>query len=393
MNPRTVARTLLGCLVCIYSLATAQVPSGYVQFDAARKEVVVFVHGVTGDARETWTSSRTRSYWPELIRTDERFSRANVWVFSYRSPKLSNAQDVEELALKLGDSLTDVLRVHDKLYFLTHSMGGLIVREMLVLKAVPSAKVPLIYFFGTPSAGADLSGIAAAITRNPQFENLRPFARDSDVARFARSWLATSQDPRRQYPQRIWSYCAYELQGLVAGKLIVPMLSASHLCSTSPRAALADHSTMVKPEDRTAEPYEYFASAYEFARSPIATLLASSSAITMHDRASPGFDPNALKLKFATIGGSTFQVECGESRTGTLPVALDVSSGEHVVAAATAYQDVRGMRSSFFEPIVDTSGALAVKYSVSGLTGGHTGRCPTSGTASVGIQYVVEERR
>jgi hypothetical protein len=354
--------------------------------------VIVFVHGVTGNAKETWTNRESKAYWPELIRSDERFSSANVWVFSYSSPKIRNAQNVEELALKLGDALSEVLRTHNKVYFLAHSLGGLIVREMLVLKGLPYTKVPLIYFFGTPSAGADLAGLAAAVSRNPQFENLRPFARDTDVAGFARDWLATSQDPKRQYPQRIWSFCAYEIEGFVANNLIVPMLSASHLCSTAPRASLANHSTMVKPRDRSSEPYEYFASAYEFARSSAANLVASNGAITVHSENSPGIDVTSLKVKFATIGGKELEVACGDSRTGILAVPLGNAKRETVVAATTLGKDIRGMSASVFEPIIDSAGTLSVKYGIYGVKPSPRGSCLTNGQANIFLQYVVKEK-
>ena len=139
----------------------AQVPSagGYIDRDFHRKEVIVFVHGVTGDAKDTWTNDTTKTYWPSLLRTDPTFAEANVWVFSYFSPKLKDAQNVEELATKLGDEIRsqDVLMSHEKVYFIAHSMGGLIIREMLTEQLPSPAKVPLIYFFGTPSAGADLA--------------------------------------------------------------------------------------------------------------------------------------------------------------------------------------------------------------------------------------------
>jgi pimeloyl-ACP methyl ester carboxylesterase len=395
VNAKYLYRLVLAMVICSNLAAIAQdsIPSAYIQRDPARKDVIVFVHGVTGDAKETWTNTDNKAYWPELIRSDERFASANVWVFSYVSPKISNAQDVEELALKLGDALSEVLRTHERLYFLAHSMGGLIVREMLVLKALPSSKVPLIYFFGTPSAGADLAGLVAAISRNPQFENLRPFARESDVARFARSWLATSQDPYKRYPQKIWSYCSYELEGLVANKLIVPMLSASHLCSTPPRASLANHSTMVKPKDRTSEPYEYFASAYEFASSPVAIIMAENGAIKVHDQSSPGIDLASLKVRFASVSDKDFEVVCGESRAGVVKVNLDTSRNEKVIAAAKVSEDIRGMRASNFEPTVDAAGSLLINYSVTGVRPGFFGRCPTNGRASIKIQYVVEERQ
>ena len=185
---------------------------------------------------------------------------------------------MEEVARKLADELNaqGVIQEHEKIYFLTHSMGGLIVRDMLTQLQIPATKVPMIYFYGTPSAGADLAGLAAAVSANPQFNNLKPFARESDVAAYSRRWLSTAENPNTRYPQRIWSFCAYEVEGMVAGRVIVPQHSASFLCTTNPRASLANHSTMVRPASRSAESYTYFVHAFKFAQSEAGRLLAAT---------------------------------------------------------------------------------------------------------------------
>jgi triacylglycerol esterase/lipase EstA (alpha/beta hydrolase family) len=125
---------LLALLGLLFAAAWSLIPpvhaqqrSGYIKHDPSRKEVIVFVHGVIGDAKDTWTNAQTRSYWPALVRDDSTFSDANVWIFSYSSPRVDNAQNIEELARKLGDELRaqDVFQSHQRLYFLVHSMGGL----------------------------------------------------------------------------------------------------------------------------------------------------------------------------------------------------------------------------------------------------------------------------
>jgi hypothetical protein len=386
-----VAVILLGSLV-VASNSTAQESgvSGYVQRDFARKDVVVFVHGVTGDAKETWTNPVTGAYWPQIVRSDSRFSDTNVWVFSFASPKLQIAQNVEELALKLGDALSEVIQTHDRLFFVAHSMGGLIVREMLTQKSLPATKVPLIYFFGTPSAGADLAGVTAALTQNPQFKNLKPFTRESDVASFARKWLATSENPGTRYPQRIWSFCAYEIKGLVGNMRIVTELSASYLCSTAPRGSLANHSTMVKPAQIEDEPHQYLLSAFTFARSKQAALLSTSSAISMHSAMSPGIHVDSLQVRYATVSAQDFNVSCGQTRTGKIPVDLSSPIKGRVLTAAKLSTDVVGMRNSQFEPEIEASGGLSLKYHVTGANIDPIGGCPVQGRASVGLQYVIE---
>lgn len=368
--------------------------SGYLNRDPSRKEVIVFVHGVIGDAKDTWTNEQTKAYWPSLIRSDETFSAANVWVFSFFSPKLQNAQNVEELARKLGDELRaqDVMKSHDQVFFLAHSMGGLITREMLTQQLPAPNKVPMIYFFGTPSAGADLAGVAAAISSNPQFVNMRPFTRESDVASFSRRWLSTAENPNARYPQKIWSFCAYEIQPVAADKLVVNEGSATFLCSTSPRASLATHITMVKPADRTAEPYGYFVSAYKFSKSSEAKFLASAEALTLHSTSSPGFNTGSLELRVASAGSQPIFVDCNQVETGERRLSIPLKSTERLVAVKPNFEFLSEVQTTALSYTFDPAGSVTVGYRVQGRPASPVSGCSATGRAQVGVQYLIEQR-
>ena len=387
---------LMLVLVTACSSVTAQVrsASGYMDRDSSRTEVIVFVHGLTGDAKDTWTNDNTKAYWPSLLRGDPTFAEANVWVFSYFSPKLNDAQNVEELATKLGDEIRaqDVLESHQRAYFIVHSMGGLITREMLTQRLPSPTKVPLIFFFGTPSAGADLAGVAAAISSNPQFSNLRPFTRESAVASYSRRWLATAENPNARYPQRIWSFCAYEIEPFAAGKLIVNSGSASFLCSTNPRASLANHVTMVKPLDRTSEPYQYFVSAYKFARSPAAKFVASADAITLHSEKTPGLRIDGLELRMAKVSAEAINVDCNRVETGNKKLQLPLEATERLLAVKPNFDVLTNVQSSSLKSTFDPSGSVTVGYQVQGIKKDGFSLTCASGRAELGIQYLVEKR-
>lgn len=374
-------------------MAQAQSASGYIKHDPSRKEVIVFVHGVTGGAKDTWTNEQTKAYWPSLVREDKTFSAVNVWVFSYFSPKLQNAQNVEELARKLGDEMRaqDVLQSHDRIYFLVHSMGGLITREMLTQQLPPPSKVPLIFFFGTPSAGADLGGVVAAISSNPQFANMRPYTRESDVASFSRRWLSTAENPNARYPQKIWSFCAYEIQPFAAGKLIVNEGSASFLCSTFPRASLANHVTMVKPADRDAESYQYFVSAYKFARSPAAQFVSTAEAITLHSASMPGLRTEALEVRAANFSDEPIQVGCNQVAAGEKRLRLALAPSERVVAVKPNFQLLSDIQATSLSSTFDPSGSITVGYRVQGNPASPFTGCSADGRAQLGVQYLVEQ--
>ena len=385
----------IAVVIAACTSVTAQVPTagGYIDRDTSRKEVIVFVHGLTGDAKDTWTNEKTGAYWPSLLRTDPTFGSANVWVFSYYSPNWNEAQNVEELAIKLGDELRaqDVLKSHERAYFVAHSMGGLITREMLTQQLPSPSNVPLIFFFGTPSAGADLAGVLAAISSNPQFSNLRPFTRESAVASYARRWLATAENPNAGYPQRIWSFCAYEVEPYVAGKLIVNSGSASFLCSTPPRASLANHVSMVKPPDRLSESYQYFVSAYKFSRGPEAKFLSSAKGIPLYSEKTPGLQIDGLELRQAKYTGGPINVGCNKTERGNKKVQLALESSERLVAAKPKFDVLTNVYAGFIESDFGPSGSVNVKYQVIGKKAGAL-ELGCAGRAELGVQYLIEKR-
>src|SRR5271163_4677993 len=64
--------------------------SQYVRQDA-KDSVIVFVHGVLGDSRSTWTNARTRAYWPALMKDDPFFKDFDIFVIGYPSSILHSS--------------------------------------------------------------------------------------------------------------------------------------------------------------------------------------------------------------------------------------------------------------------------------------------------------------
>jgi hypothetical protein len=56
--------------------------SGYFRRVEGSQSVIVFIHGIFGDARSTWTSSNG-AYWPDLIAKDELFKDYSIYVYEY----------------------------------------------------------------------------------------------------------------------------------------------------------------------------------------------------------------------------------------------------------------------------------------------------------------------
>ncbi|NEQ84093.1 MAG: hypothetical protein F6K26_29115 [Moorea sp. SIO2I5] len=136
--------------------------------DSFAKADVVFVHGLGGDARSTWHPEGKRDdddFWPVWLGQDQL--GLNIWSFGYNAEATNWKSNS---SMPLFDQASNLLLCFDSgklgkrpLVFITHSMGGLVVKEMLssadnfdqykgILEQIKG-----IVFLGTPHTGAHLA--------------------------------------------------------------------------------------------------------------------------------------------------------------------------------------------------------------------------------------------
>jgi len=370
--------------------------SGYIRpHDKSKRKALIFVHGVLGDYKSSWTSSNG-VYWPLLVGRDNNFKDANIYVHQYESRLLESVQDIEELAIRLGDYLKSdgVISDHDQIGFVAHSMGGLVTRAFLVQERLPPTKVPFIYFFGTPSAGANAASIAKVVSKNAQFRNMSASVKGSYVDDLARKWLATSQDQATGYPRRIWSYCAYERKEFL-GFIIVDQASATHLCNVPPRAILSDHIDMVKPDSASSEAHVSLRSAYRFAMSPAGaqTLAALNSPTEMSGTVSwtslASAKPSKLRYNTVFVDAGSLLVDCNEIRQGERTLFFDAVKGEQILGVITSFENIKGMAHSSVSVSAWDKNKIAYKYDLAALKGNQVLNCPNAGAATVKVKYLL----
>ena len=161
-----------------------------------RRGDVVFVHGLNGNPRDYWGMGG--SYWPDWLGED--LSDVGVWSLGYENAALkprwfSPARLFLQggFAMPLSDRAKNVLLrlelegLGDKpLVFITHSMGGLLVKQMLRTandSSHPRWRAILeqtrgVCFIATPHIGSDLAKWASyfrtLLGTNVSMEELRP---------------------------------------------------------------------------------------------------------------------------------------------------------------------------------------------------------------------------
>jgi pimeloyl-ACP methyl ester carboxylesterase len=363
----------------------------------SKKRVIVFVNGIFGDSVSTWKNDSDGAYWPDLMAKDHDFDETDIYIHSFQSPKLSTAQEIGDLAVRLRTVLTlDHVLEHEKVVFLVHSMGGLVTRAMLVKTRLPYSKFPMIYFFATPTAGADVAGIAAHLSENPQLKNMLPLADNTYVKTLREEWLQTSNEPELNYPSKIASFCSYELRDTWHVR-IVRELSATYLCNQENTSIVADHIGIVKPKDVRDDPYMYFKRAYQQTFAPDRALLSAAIAVeaskpmpTETRTVSLGTDAAAkFSLVQRRATSKYIDVGCEERKEGELDTNIKLAEYERVVEVLPTISNAVNVKASAAALIHHTIGSATVKYWIQGPDRQFL-NCHGGGHADVVVNYVLE---
>jgi len=212
-----------------------------------KQRVVVFVHGIFGDADATWRYSAS-VYWPKLLLTDDSFRDSDVYVAGYSTPYLGNTMNVDEVVTNLNNRLVsdEVFSKHREVVFVCHSLGGLIVQRLLLTFRGYAKQVPFIYFFSTPETGAQIAKLAGVFSADPLLRALLPSDENGYLQNLENEWKASQFHIRR--------LCAYEKKPY-KGVLVVDRLSGTRNCDDPPIAINEDHIGIVKPSSADHDSY------------------------------------------------------------------------------------------------------------------------------------------
>ena len=231
-------------------------------------KLIVFVHGFGSNAKSAWTNERTGAYWPQLMAEDNDLSSYAVLTTNYSAPVVRLSATIEQTAQALEAALRDagVYTQYSQVVFIAHSMGGLVVRRMLVILHNSDGdealkRVGPVIFFATPTSGARLADLGSWLSLNPQARDLKT----SDMNTFLQSLDDDWEDLLRQrnlrsagHPQ---VFCSYELERteLEPGiwVQVVPELYAKTSCDEVPMGFDRDHFTLVKPDDDQDDVYKW----------------------------------------------------------------------------------------------------------------------------------------
>jgi pimeloyl-ACP methyl ester carboxylesterase len=218
-----------------------------------RKTIIIFVHGITGDCRTTWTNENTGAIWPELLVHDDAFAEADVLSYGYSSPQNEPALLIPELAVQMRDTLEQLGALdHERIVFVAHSMGGLIVRSMMLLPHSEDIvrRIRCLFLLATPHLGSDFANVAKYVLKNPAYGQLGPHGRGSFCNELIQNYLSAGFDTP--------CYAVYETKPTYGYFWIVSSESALSLSHREPQAIEADQIAICRPKDTGADVYREF---------------------------------------------------------------------------------------------------------------------------------------
>jgi tetratricopeptide (TPR) repeat protein len=218
-------------------------------------DLVVFIHGLCGDAKTTWTNPTTHFVFPGELARD--FAKENqpayVVAFDYVS-RLQEGPSILSIADHLEFEIGELLKKHPyrKLRIVAHSMGGLVAREYILrrqLRAHPQLKVTNVVLLATPNNGSELAELGRLISESRQVEELRHIDKGNTYLE------SLNKDWNREFkggghPHHVLLYAGYEELAMPVLGQIVKLSSAISYADDS-MGFQQDHVSIAKPKERS----------------------------------------------------------------------------------------------------------------------------------------------
>ncbi|MGA3189287.1 MAG: hypothetical protein ABSF22_19460 [Bryobacteraceae bacterium] len=242
--------------------------------------VMVFVHGVLSSAAECWYQPKTGAFWPHLVRDDQGdLGRISVFLGGYNTEVDAGEYGMRDCAKELLDALSretggyPAVLAHERLVFVCHSLGGIVVRYMLECwRELFESKAIYLVLAASPSVGSRWAN---------SLENVISFFRNRTGREL--KWRSDSLDDldRRFKDMRDLGlipnlagceWCEQRfiklpwfrrLPGFFRISPIVPVSSASRYFGDYHLIPGSDHISIVKPMDDRALVHQLLGDAYK----------------------------------------------------------------------------------------------------------------------------------
>jgi hypothetical protein len=219
---------------------------------------VIFVHGILSSGDACWRHANG-TYWPALLTQEKDLASVGVYVFTYRTDIFSGNYHLGDAVDSLKEHFhLDRLWESKRLIFVCHSMGGIVVRQLLVVRQAEfiERKTEVgLFLVASPSLGSTYATLLSGFARilgHSQVQVLR-FAQDN-------VWLndldTNFQNLKEAGKLSLTGKELIEDQAIVLHKFlrtqVVEPFSGARYFGEHYKVPHSDHSTIAKPENSAA---------------------------------------------------------------------------------------------------------------------------------------------
>ncbi len=217
---------------------------------------VIFVHGLTGDAQQTWTCPEDNTFWPAWLKDDVK--HISIYTLGYPTSMFEKwakkEMDIFERATNVLEHLA-AKQIGDKpIAFITHSLGGILTKILLRKASNSSEKdfkqvadsTRLVMFLATPHTG---SGLASILKHLPfTSKNIELLANETGFLEdLNNSYRAYANDKSNKLSTKVY-YEKYLTKGIAT---VVTRESADPgVSGTEPVPVDKDHINICKPANK-----------------------------------------------------------------------------------------------------------------------------------------------
>jgi pimeloyl-ACP methyl ester carboxylesterase len=169
--------------ICIFYLAADYVASLETYTDRTLAEpvkqpfAIVFVSGFREDGGNTWTATKedgSETSWPQMVADDPAYREFDVYSFDFRTTLSQGSPTIASLASDLLRKLHDAENngTHQKYLFVAHSLGGLVVRKMLIDEPAMRDKTSGLFLIASPLEGASIATLGSWLFQSATLREL-----------------------------------------------------------------------------------------------------------------------------------------------------------------------------------------------------------------------------
>jgi hypothetical protein len=219
---------------------------------------IVFVHGILSSGERCWLNENG-TYWPTMLAGESSLSQSGIYVYTYATSVFSGSYSLGDVVDDLKERLAiDKIVNCKQLIFVCHSMGGIVVRKLLVERAVHLAGYDIaigIFLMASPSLGSSYATffkVLADALEHSQAKALEFNKNNLWLNELDKQFLNLKESGRILiYGKELIEDKSIFLKKLHLAPIVAP-LSGARYFGEPYKVPLSDHFSIAKPSNKSA---------------------------------------------------------------------------------------------------------------------------------------------